>query len=220
MNYDGNFLYMYRRDANRAIGECEFLLRGLLMNDEVLILARNLGMVRGVRKLFAAINLEVRRGELLVLRGANGSGKTTLLRILAGLTTPIIGETELRSSHHWIGHLNGLKPFETVETHLKLWNNFWGGNGVDRAISVLRLDSFASVPVGLLSAGQKRRMALARLLLVSRDIWLLDEPFSSLDNESLHLQQELIEEHRKRGGCIVIAMHERIDLQPTLEVTL
>ncbi len=190
------------------------------MNDEALILASNLGMVRGARKLFAGINLEVRRGELLVLRGANGSGKTTLLRILAGLTSPIIGEAKLRSSHHWIGHLNGLKPFETIESHLKLWNNIWGGNGADRAISTHGLDSFRVIPVGLLSAGQKRRLALARLLLVRRDIWLLDEPFSSLDSEARHLQLELIEEHRKQGGSIVMAMHEKTELSPTLEVTL
>ena len=189
------------------------------MTDEVLISATNLGMIRGVRKLFAGIDMKVHRGELVVLRGANGSGKTTLLRILAGLTAPMVGNVELRSTHHWIGHLNGLKPFETVESHLRLWGRTWGGDS-DRAVSEFELQSYGSVPVGLLSAGQKRQLALARLLLVHRDIWLLDEPFASLDRKARQILSMLIAEHRKRGGCVVIAMHEKIDFQPTLEVTL
>lgn len=189
------------------------------MTDEVLISATSLGMIRGARKLFAGINLKVHRGELLVLRGANGSGKTTLLRILAGLTTPMVGNVELRSTHHWIGHLNGLKPFETVESHLRLWGRTWGGDSA-RAFSEFDLESHGSVSVGLLSAGQKRQLALARLLLVHRDIWLLDEPFASLDTKARRALSMLIENHREKGGCVVIAMHEKIDFQPTLEVTL
>lgn len=189
------------------------------MTDEVLISATNLGMIRGARKLFAGIDLRVRRGELLVLKGANGSGKTTLLRVLAGLTAPMVGNVELRSAHHWIGHLNGLKPFETVESHLKLWGRTWGGDS-DRAFSELQLESYGSVSVSLLSAGQKRQLALSRLLLVHRDIWLLDEPFASLDHRARQILSMLIEEHREKSGCVVIAMHEKIEFQPTSEVTL
>ena len=190
------------------------------MLERVLIQVKDLGMVRGVRKLFSGIDFRVCAGQLLVLRGANGSGKTTLLRILAGLTRPLAGTVELHTPHHWVGHLNGQKPFETVESHLNHWKKVWGGDGIDRSVEAFEMGNFQSVRVGLLSAGQKRRLALARMLLVDRNIWLLDEPFAALDNEARQVLRNLIEERRLNGGCVVIAMHDILDLQPTFELSL
>ena len=188
--------------------------------ESEMIYARNLGMVRGVRKLFSGIDFDVGAGDLVVLRGPNGSGKTTLLRILAGLTSPIVGEVSVHSPHHWIGHLNGLKPFETAKSHLKLWASTWGGDGIDRAAKTFQLEKLYAIPVGLLSAGQKRRLALARLLLVNREIWLLDEPLASLDQTTRHLVRRLITDHCKKGGCVVTAMHEKTDMVPSFEISL
>jgi len=173
-----------------------------------LLTGAGLGMIRGERVLFRDVALTVQPGEALVLRGANGAGKTTLLRILAGLTRPETGRVTRDAAHHWVGHREGLKPQETPRGHLKLWARAWGSAaGTDSALSRLGLTRPADVPGRYLSAGQRRRTALARLLLEDRPVWLLDEPYTALDAEGRALVDTLISEHRAKGGAMIAAIH-------------
>lgn len=178
-------------------------------------------MVRGERVLFRNVSLSMQPGEVLVLRGANGAGKTTLLRILAGLTRPETGRVTRNAAHHWIGHREGLKPQETPRRHLALWASAWGAVADREAILVrMGLARPAHVPARHLSAGQRRRTALARLLLEDRPVWLLDEPYTALDAEGRALVDALIAEHRSKGGAVIAAIHGEAGFAPSAEVSL
>ena len=186
-----------------------------------LLSATGLGMIRGERVLFTGVSLSVARGQSLVLRGANGTGKTTLLRILAGLTRPEAGTVSREGTHHWFAHREGLKPHETPRTHLGLWAKAWGSDlDLDSVLARMGLKRPADVPARYLSAGQRRRTALGRLLLEHRPIWLLDEPYTALDAEGRELVLELIAEHLKAGGAVVAAIHGEAGFVPTDEVVL
>ncbi|MGA1341492.1 MAG: heme ABC exporter ATP-binding protein CcmA [Hyphomonas sp.] len=180
-----------------------------------------LGMIRGESILFRDICLCVRAGEALILRGANGAGKTTLLRILAGLTRPEAGQVTRAGAHHWIGHREGLKPQETPRSHLKLWTRAWGSVvNPESALNRLGLARPADVAGRYLSAGQRRRTALARLLLEERPVWLLDEPYTALDADGRSLVDALIAEHRARGGALIAAIHGEAGFGASLELFL
>lgn len=194
-----------------------------LMSSEArpLLSAIGLGMIRGERVLFRDVGLALRAGEALVLRGANGAGKTTLLRILAGLTRPEAGDVARGAGHHWIGHREGLKPQETPREHLKLWAQAWGSpTDSDPALSRMGLARPADVAGRYLSAGQRRRTALARLLLEDRPVWLLDEPYTALDAEGRALVDALIGEHRARGGAVIAAIHGEAGFAASGDLTL
>jgi len=180
-----------------------------------------LGAVRGERVLFRDVSLTAQSGELILLRGANGSGKTTLLRQLAGLSDPQAGEVLRAKPHHWIGHTNGLKAHETPRTHLQHWARTWGSQAdIPGILQDMGLNRPADVPCRMLSAGQKRRTALARLKLEERPVWLLDEPFNALDTDGqVHLAQ-MIEAHRVKGGTVIAALHGAAPVQATREVSL
>ena len=186
-----------------------------------LLSASGLGMIRGERVLFTGIGLSVSGGESAVLRGSNGAGKTTLLRILAGLTQPEAGEVSRNGAHHWFAHREGLKPHETPRTHLALWAKAWGsGEDIDAILARMGLKRPADVPARYLSAGQRRRTALGRLLLEQRPLWLLDEPYTALDAEGRELVLELIEAHLASGGALVAAIHGESGFVPASEVVL
>ncbi|WP_321487988.1 heme ABC exporter ATP-binding protein CcmA [uncultured Hyphomonas sp.] len=186
-----------------------------------LLSATDLGMIRGERVLFTGVSLSVAPGESLVLRGSNGAGKTTLLRILAGLTRPEAGEVTRNGLHHWFAHREGLKPHETPRTHLGLWAKAWGSDpDLDSVLARMGLKRPADVPARYLSAGQRRRTALGRLLLEKRPIWMLDEPYTALDAEGRELVLELIEAHLKSGGGVVAAIHGESGFVPASEVVL
>jgi len=186
-----------------------------------LLAAAGLGMIRGERVLFRDVSLAVRSGEALVLRGANGTGKTTLLRILAGLTRPEAGQVTREAAHHWVGHREGLKPQETPRAHLKLWAQAWGaGAATDSVLTRMGLARPADVAGRYLSAGQRRRTALARLLLEDRPVWLLDEPYTALDAEGRALVDALIAEHRSKGGTVIAAIHGEAGFAASGELTL
>ena len=186
-----------------------------------LLSATGLGMIRGERVLFRDVSLAVRTGEALVLRGANGTGKTTLLRILAGLTRPEAGNVARGETHHWVGHREGLKPQETPREHLKLWAQAWGaGAATDSVLTRMGLSRPADVAGRYLSAGQRRRTALARLLLEHRPVWLLDEPYTALDAEGRALVDTLIAEHRTKGGAVIAAIHGEAGFAASGELTL
>lgn len=178
-------------------------------------------MIRGERVLFRNVSLTLEAGEALVLRGANGAGKTTLLRILAGLTRPEAGRVARDGALHWIGHREGLKPQETPRGHLKLWAKAWGSAvNIDPALSRLGLARPADVAGRYLSAGQRRRTALARLLLEDRPVWLLDEPYTALDADGRALVDTLIAEHRAKGGAIISAIHGEAGFSASRDLVL
>ncbi len=177
--------------------------------------------MRGERVLFKGVSFEIRAGEAILLRGKNGSGKTTLLRQLAGLSEPQAGSVEAPSAHHWIGHTNGLKAHETPRTHLKHWARVWGSNAdIDEILEQMAMTRPADVPCRMLSAGQKRRTALGRLLLVDRPLWLLDEPFNALDSDGQALLADMIAKHREGGGAVIAALHGTSLIEATAEVML
>ncbi|MCR9269224.1 MAG: heme ABC exporter ATP-binding protein CcmA [Hyphomonadaceae bacterium] len=191
------------------------------MSPPELIAGRGLGAIRGERVLFRDISVTANAGDLILLRGANGSGKTTLLRQLAGLSEAQSGTIERAGLHHWIGHTNGLKAHETPRSHLRHWARVWGSSAeVTPILNDMGMARPADVPCRMLSAGQKRRTALARLKLENRDLWLLDEPFNALDTEGQKLLAELIAAHRARGGAVIAALHGAAPIEPTSEVVL
>jgi heme exporter protein A len=191
------------------------------VGDQALISATGLGIVRGERVLFQGIDLTGRAGDAIILRGANGSGKTTLLRLLAGLTRPEAGKVSRAAPHHWVSHREGLKPHETPATHLKVWARAWGSNAeIAPVLAEMGLSRPCDVPARHLSAGQRRRTALARLKLDPRPIWLLDEPFTALDNDGCKQILDLMSAHRAEGGLVIAAIHGQAGFSASQEVQL
>lgn len=193
--------------------------------------AEGLAAFRGERLVFRDVSFSVPHGGALVLVGANGSGKSTLLRLLAGLVRPIAGQllwngedalSDLPSHAArvtYIGHLDAVKPGLTAAENLAFAAKM-GSGSVDRALEAMGLGDLADVPSRYLSAGQKRRLALARLGLSAAPIWLLDEPTVGLDVASLGRVGAVLSEHRARGGVIVAATHIPLPLQEVAELRL
>ena len=191
------------------------------MSKTRLLHGQGLGAVRGERVLFRDVSVSAHSGELILLRGANGSGKTTLLRQLAGLSETQAGTIERAGLHHWIGHTNGLKAHETPRSHLRHWAKVWGSKrDVGAILKGIGLARPANVPCRMLSAGQKRRTALARLALDDRKLWLLDEPFNALDTDGQELLAQRIEAHRAAGGAVIAALHGASPIAADNEVAL
>jgi heme exporter protein A len=187
------------------------------------ITAENLSCERGGRTVFSNQNFSLGSGEFLQLAGPNGSGKSSLLRLLANLSEPSIGKITLEGGSsdltlgqqaHYIAHSDASKSALTVTENLVFWRDFLGGGGLQHALESVNLSALADYPVALLSAGQKRRLALARLALVPRAIWLLDEPSVGLDEASQKLLVALMSQHLKAGGLIVAATHVALGLKP------
>lgn len=175
----------------------------------------NLAASRGLRILFEGLSFKVSGGEVLELRGPNGSGKSTLLRILAGLTRPHDGKLaftmpgEDEPGRHYLGHLDAVKPSETAAEQAAFWTRYFGRDPAEAAKAMKRvgLSGRDQVPGRGLSAGQKRRLALVRLLVEPRPIWLLDEPTAALDIEGRGLVTQLVADHRASGGMVIAAIH-------------
>lgn len=176
--------------------------------------ASELAISRGYRVLFRQVALKVCGGEILELRGPNGSGKSTLLRILAGLTRAELGTVQFSGVEgerfrHYLGHTDAIKPNETARQQAIFWARYLGHSNA-AAMSALErvgLKNRLEAPGRGLSAGQKRRLAISRLLIDPRPIWLLDEPMASLDALGGDLVRELAVEHLRAGGLIVSAVH-------------
>jgi len=171
----------------------------------------NLTITRGGIKVLEGLNLSLVAGQTLVLRGPNGAGKTTLLRTIAGLQPALEGVIEADpETMVYAGHADGLKPTLTVEENLTFWARVFGTPDIETAIGAFQLDALRTRPAGALSAGQKRRLGLARLLVTGRPIWILDEPTVSLDVEAVQMFADTIRAHLGQGGSALIATH--IDL--------
>ncbi|MEO1473607.1 MAG: heme ABC exporter ATP-binding protein CcmA [Pseudomonadota bacterium] len=190
------------------------------MTNGSLIEASGLGAMRGERVLFTRQALSLARGGICLLRGANGSGKTTFLRLIAGLIPLETGKLNLNGGLHWLGHADGLKPHETPRRHLKHWARAWGSDAdISEILETIGLASAADVAANGLSAGQRRRTVFGRLLLETRAVWLLDEPFSALDDSGKRMAAGLISEHCKTGGGVVAAVHGDVPLTGHTELT-
>ena len=168
--------------------------------------------------MFSGLDFEASSGQALAVTGPNGAGKTSLLRLIAGLLIPADGSIGLEGGEadltlpeqaHYLGHRDALKPALSVQENLAFWRDFLGGAVADAAesLSQVGLDHAAHLPAAYLSAGQRRRLSIARLLVVRRPIWLLDEPASALDAAGQRLFSELMQSHLGRGGLIVAATH-------------
>lgn len=194
------------------------------------LVVNDLAAERGGRFIFDNISFVVAAGELLALTGPNGSGKSTLLRLLAGLLRPAAGkvvldpqgEGGLGESVHYLGHLDALKANFTLAENLSFWRSLWSGAGLtpDAALDRVGLGALVDVPAGFLSAGQRRRVAIARLLLVYRPVWLLDEPTTALDAGAEKNLGRLIEDHLASGGIAIAATHRSLPVAPTTTLTL
>lgn len=177
--------------------------------------------IRGERTVFTSLEFAVDEGGALLLLGPNGCGKSSLLRLMAGLSPPALGHIAWNGTpidddpalHHtrvrYLGHLDALKPALTVADNLRFWAGFCGGDSsrAPGALERLGLGSLADIPAGLLSAGQRRRAALARVIVAPAPLWLLDEPSVTLDEAAVATLEELIAEHRAHGGMVVTATH-------------
>lgn len=195
--------------------------------DKPSLRVEGLSLARGGRVLFEDLSFAVSSGGYAELRGANGAGKTSLLRALAGFLKPRAGKIAFDNvdepglALHFVGHVNALKPTATVRAHLRYWAGLLAGS-VEEDSTLLRvgLTGLADRPARTLSQGQARRLALARLLIAARPVWLLDEPAAALDDAGRTLVADLINAHRASGGIAIAAVHEPLGPAPSQTVTL
>jgi heme exporter protein A len=190
-----------------------------------------LGAKRGEDMIFKDISFVLKAGEALVVTGPNGSGKSTLLRVVAGLLAAEEGSVSVsgagaetghpRELCHYLGHRNGMKRELTVEENLSFWKSFMGdspggsGMSVFEAEEAVGLPGIGHLPFGYLSAGQQRRMAMAKLLVAWRPIWILDEPTAALDAASDRMFEGLMLAHLEKGGIALAATHQPLGLENT-----
>jgi heme exporter protein A len=195
--------------------------------------AEGVACVRGGREIFSGVSFRVERGQLLAVTGPNGAGKSSLLRLLAGLLRPAAGAIHLKQQDeeaavaHYLGHADALKPALTLRETLRFWGTVYRQQGRvhvdtdwDEAAGIVGLGHALDLPVSVLSAGQRRRAALARLLISPRPLWLLDEPSSSLDAEGEALLGRLISTQLVRGGLVVAATHQALLIVPHRTLSL
>jgi len=196
------------------------------------LIVSGLRCVRGGREIFGAVGFTVRGGEALVVTGPNGAGKSSLLRLLAGLLRRAEGkialdgaehEAELAEECHFLGHLDPVKPSLSVAENLGFWASFLGGDPggpSEAALAAVDLKALAGLPGAYLSAGQRRRLSIARLIAIRRPVWLLDEPTSALDAAGQERFTGLMREHLAGGGLIVAATHAPLGLAAAQELRL
>jgi heme exporter protein A len=210
------------------------------MRREIRLLGRGVRCVRGGREVFSGLDFEVSAGEALAVTGRNGSGKTSLLRLIAGLLAPAAGSVALEGGDaeltqaeqaHYLGHRDALKPALSVAENLRFWRDFLGGEisgggerpnvaegkrpdqSLDKSLAAVGLDHAIHLPAAYLSAGQRRRLSIARLLAVRRPIWLLDEPTAALDTAGQSLFSILMRDHLTTGGIIIAATHGPLGIE-------
>jgi heme exporter protein A len=185
---------------------------------------RGVRCVRGGREVFSGLDFAAVSGEVLAITGPNGSGKTSLLRLIAGLLAPADGaigleggeaELTLPEQAHYLGHRDALKPALSVMENLSFWRDFLGGDTGDASQSLAQvgLDHATHLPAAFLSAGQRRRLSIARLLSVRRPVWLLDEPTSALDASGQEMFAGLMRDHLAGGGMIIAATHAPLGIE-------
>jgi heme exporter protein A len=193
--------------------------------------AVDLACHRGGRDVFSGLGFTLASGEALTITGRNGAGKSSLLRAIIGLARITSGRIMLEGGDpelivaeqaHYLGHQDALKPSLSVRENLHFWASFLGGGSADirPALDAVGLNELADLPAAYLSAGQRRRLSIARLLAVKRPIWLLDEPTSTLDASAQQQLAGLMRAHLGDGGLILAATHAPLDLVGARELRL
>ena len=197
-----------------------------------LFTGHDLTCIRGERRVFAHVRFALAAGGALVLRGANGSGKTSLLRLMAGLGRPAEGRiswndadiAEDPETHnarlHFVGHGDAVKPALTARENIAFWAALHGGGDPDAGLETFALGPLASVPGRFLSAGQRRRVNLARLPAAPVPLWLLDEPATALDSDSVARLRDAIARHRAGGGMVALSSHGGLDIPDVVALDL
>jgi heme exporter protein A len=205
--------------VNLVIRMLQILHISPIFHPHLTLSAQNLACVRGERQLFEGIHFTLNAGESLIVSGSNGVGKSSLLRIIAGLLRASKGDVKLENwsqdekiacAMHYLGHENGLRDALTPRENLSFLFQLLGTRSIiniDAALGLLGILKLADLPVGVLSAGQKRRVALAGLVLCGRQIWVLDEPTTALDSIASGCVAELISNHCEQGGMVIAATH-------------
>lgn len=195
---------------------------------------QNLTCERGEVRVFSGIAFTLSAGQLLALHGPNGAGKSSLLRVISGLLRPAAGELiadgmpigsdwpAFQARLHYSGHLDGVKPALSVIENLQFWTQLSGGTAeaAAGALDRLGIGNLADMPARFLSAGQKRRLALARLVAIPRELWLLDEPTAALDTEAMELFAQLVQAHLSGGGMAIATTHTDLGLVPDQTLSL
>ena len=194
--------------------------------------AEDLACERGERLVFRNLSFALRAGEALVLRGPNGAGKSSLLRLCAALLRPAAGRLSWDGADVWeeadafrarlayLGHLDGVKPLLSARENVEFWANLRGGGDAGAGLESFGIGHLAALPARFLSAGQKKRVALARLVAAPAELWLLDEPTVSLDDDGAARLAAACAAHRARGGMIVAATHVELGLQDAHTLSL
>jgi heme exporter protein A len=194
--------------------------------DKPSLRVESLALSRGGRVLFEDLSFAAAPGSYVEVRGANGAGKTSLLRAIAGLLRPSAGMIALDGADdaalamHYVAHANALKLNASVGSHTRYWAGLFGGAADDGVLARVGLIGLEARMARTLSQGQARRLALSRLLVAPRPVWLLDEPAAALDASGHTLVSELIEAHRAEGGIVVAAVHGPLGPAPSQTLTV
>ncbi|MEH6403303.1 MAG: heme ABC exporter ATP-binding protein CcmA [Sneathiella sp.] len=194
--------------------------------------AVNLRCIRQDRVIFTDLGFSLKAGEILWVQGKNGAGKSSLLRMIAGLLKPASGEIQwqgtsvtedpdgYQNQFQYIGHQEALKPVLSARENLQFWADYSGNRDVSAALTQFELEKIADSPVGIMSAGQKKRTNLARLISSPAPLWILDEPVSSLDTHYINLFKQQLEKHVAVGGMALLATHQDLNLAGSRKLDL
>ncbi len=189
-----------------------------------MLTVENLECIRQEKLIFSGLSFQLQAGEVLWVKGRNGAGKSSLLRIVAQFLKPSAGKIfwqgneiaedpdSYLKSFEYIGHQDALKSALSPRENLQFWMQYRGSNGLDGALAALELNEIADYPVRNLSAGQKKRSNLARLIACPAPLWILDEPISSLDSHHIDLFRNLLMKHVENGGMALLATHQDLKL--------
>ncbi|UVK39723.1 heme ABC exporter ATP-binding protein CcmA [Mesorhizobium sp. AR10] len=196
------------------------------------LIAENLGGERGGETVFSGIDFALAEGQALIVTGPNGAGKSTLLRIIAGMLPVAEGHVSIEgggedfptvaAACHYLGHQNAMKTALNVTENLRFWRDFSGDGllSVEEALETVGLDGIGHLPFGYLSTGQRRRAAIAKLLVSQRPLWLLDEPTAGLDKASEERFGAVMEKHLGDGGIVVAATHLPLGIEGAKELRM